>query len=89
MVGLYPNVDVYTRQLRDLEEFRRQNPNDASAHFLLAYHYLTMGNKDTAVGMLEKVTQLQPDDKLSAALLKALTTGESGGATPPPPAAAR
>src|SRR5262249_10185911 len=41
MSQLYPNVDVYTKQLRALEAYRREHPEAADACFLLAYHYLT------------------------------------------------
>jgi predicted TPR repeat methyltransferase len=77
MSALYPDVDTYTRQLRALEEYVRQHPDDAAAHFVLAYHYLVMGYKDAAVRQLREVVRLKPDDRLSAALLRALTTGDT------------
>ena len=40
------------------------------ADFVLAYHYLTQGNNDAAVGQLKQVVALSPQDTLSAQLLK-------------------
>ena len=48
MSGLYPSVDVYTQQLRELENFVKSNPASADGNFLLGYHYLTMGHKESA-----------------------------------------
>jgi tetratricopeptide (TPR) repeat protein len=91
MVGLYPNVDVYTAQLRALEDFSKANPNLPSAHFVLAYHYLTQGYPDNAAIELKEVTRLQPTDALSARMLaeiaKPATTPGAGAAVaaaPPP-----
>ena len=74
MSSLYPDAGVYTQQLRTLEDHIRQNPNDAPARFVLAYHYLVLGSKDEAIKQLQEVVRLQPKDKLSAEILKALTT---------------
>jgi TolA-binding protein len=68
----YPDVDVYTRQLRALEAHTRANPKSADDHFVLAYHYLVMGKTDNAIKMLERVTNLLPKDQLSAQILSAL-----------------
>ncbi len=59
MIGLYANDDIYTKQLRALEIFRRDHPNDAAARFLLAYHYLTMGHTPAAATELRAVVQLR------------------------------
>jgi tetratricopeptide (TPR) repeat protein len=74
LAGLYADEAAYTQQLRTLEDYMRTHPQEADAHFALAYHYLVLGHKAEAVKQLEQVVRLQPDDKLSAALLKALTT---------------
>jgi tetratricopeptide (TPR) repeat protein len=73
--ALYPNPDVYTKQLRALEAYTGDHPDAAYAHFQQAYQYLVLASKDAAVKQLEEVVKLQPEDKLSAALVKALTTG--------------
>lgn len=72
LTSLYGNIADYTTQLRALEAFVRKNPNDAGAHFLLAYHYLILEDSDAAARQFDKVTQLAPNDKLSAQLVKAL-----------------
>ncbi|MFT5328735.1 MAG: tetratricopeptide (TPR) repeat protein, partial [Planctomycetaceae bacterium] len=66
MSSLYPSVDVYTQQLRALEEFSQKNPDSADAHFLLGYHYLT-GTHAEAASREFKLAQAQlPNDKLLA-----------------------
>jgi tetratricopeptide (TPR) repeat protein len=75
MSALYQSPDVYTKQLRMLEAYTGTHPDAAYAHFLQAYQYLVLASKDAAVKQLEEVVKLQPEDKLSAALIKALTTG--------------
>jgi len=82
MSELYPDPEVYTRQLRELERYTRENPRAADGHFLLAYHYLVLGYQDQAIHQLEEVVRLQPDDKLAAELLQALT--QKGGERPAP-----
>src|SRR5262249_46439173 len=72
MVGLYPDADTYTRQLRDLEANVRENPNDASNRFLLAYHYMIQGHKDPAAKQFQDVLKLEPKDQLSARFAAAL-----------------
>jgi tetratricopeptide (TPR) repeat protein len=89
MSGLYPNADTYTKQLRALEAYTGEHSKEADLHFLEAYHYLVLGSKDAAVQQLKEVVQLQPKDKLSAALVKALTTGDSAAAGGQPEAGAR
>jgi tetratricopeptide (TPR) repeat protein len=75
--SLYPKVDAYTGQLRALERYVEQNPKSADGHFLLAYHYLTMGHTNAAVGELKDVVSLNPKDQLSAQLLSSLTTPDA------------
>ena len=70
LVGLYPDVDTYTNQLRALEAYVESNPSSSSAQFLLAYQYLAQGNTEAAATMFERVVQLQPNDELSASFVK-------------------
>jgi hypothetical protein len=70
LVGLYPDVDTYTNQLRALEAYVKGNPNSSSGQFLLGYHYLTQGSYDAAGVQFERVVQLQPKDQLSASFAK-------------------
>ncbi len=85
--GLYGNVETYTDQLRALEKYRNEHPDDASIRFLLAYQYITCGHDEAAVKELKKVVELNPDDQLSAQLLRGMTEGEGGDedAAPPDP----
>jgi tetratricopeptide (TPR) repeat protein len=82
LIGLYPSIDVYTTQLRALEDFARANPDDAASRFVLGYHYLTQGHPDNALKMFQKVVQLQPKDTLSAAIVQQL--GGAAAAAPAP-----
>ena len=70
MAGLYPNIDVYTSQLRKLEAFVSANPKSTAGHFVLAYHYLTQGHTEEAVSQLKQVVALAPQDTLCAQLVK-------------------
>src|SRR5262249_6377651 len=72
LVGLYPDVDTYTNQIRALEAFAKSNPNSSSARFLLGYHYMIEGHDDQAATQFEKVTQLLPQDQLPASCVKVL-----------------
>jgi tetratricopeptide (TPR) repeat protein len=90
LVGLYPNVAVYTEQLRALEAYCRLNPQAAPARFVLAYLYLTQGNTDEAVQQLKRVVALLPKDTVSAQLIQRLekTSGPAGAAPANQPPAA-
>ncbi len=91
LVGLYPNVSVYTEQLRALESYCNLNPTSAPARFVLAYFYLTQGNTDSALGQLKQVVALVPKDTVSSQLIQRLgKTGSPMGAEAAnqPPAAA-
>jgi hypothetical protein len=69
-VGLYPDVDTYTNQLRALEAYAKSIPNSASGQFLLAYFYMVQGNNDAAGAQFDRVVQLQPEDQLSASFAR-------------------
>jgi tetratricopeptide (TPR) repeat protein len=88
--GFYPDESVYTKQLRELEQYVTQNPNSSEARFVLACQYLTCGYADAAANQWNEVAKLNPKDRLSAQLAKSLTTKESPdaqtAATPPTPA---
>jgi tetratricopeptide (TPR) repeat protein len=75
--SLYPSIDVYTTQLRSLESYCKSHPDAADSSFLLAYHYLTCGYTDAAVGQLQKVVRLQPQNRVAKELLQM-----AGGAAP-------
>jgi len=71
--SLYDDVDVYTAQLRALENYTVAHPQDAAGEFLLAYHYLSAGHADAARKELEIVARLQPNDRVASDLLKMLS----------------
>jgi tetratricopeptide (TPR) repeat protein len=94
--SLYPNVDVYTKQLRALEAAVKANPQANDARFVLAYHYLTTGAKDAAAEQLKVVNAATPQDNVIKELLL-MTAGpealgaaavQSESATPAGPAVA-
>ncbi|MGV3607828.1 MAG: tetratricopeptide repeat protein [Planctomycetaceae bacterium] len=87
MIGLYPNPDVYTGQLRALEKHVAASPNQASGRFLLGYHYITTGNLTAAAYELKQVTALVPNDRTAADLLRTISPSNSTTATPPDAAA--
>jgi hypothetical protein len=68
--NLYPDTQTYTSQLRALEDYQRINASSTEASFLLAYHYLALGEMTSATKQLANVVKLNPKDQLSAQLLK-------------------
>ena len=70
--SLYGNVDDYTAQLRKLEEYCKANPKNPASAFVLAYHYLVIGQKDSAVRALKVVVENQPKDVTAKRMLDAL-----------------
>ena len=82
MINLYSGIDVYTSQLRELEEYIKQKPDSASATFELAYLYMAQGAKKAAARKFREVAALQPADKLSAQLAATLDPSSEQKATP-------
>jgi tetratricopeptide (TPR) repeat protein len=82
LVGLYPDVETYTSQLRALEAAVKGNTNSTPARFLLAYHYLVEGNNDAAGAEFASVVKLEPKDQLSASFAKALAKVKEPKPTP-------
>ena len=86
MSGLYADPDTYTQQLRALEQYVLANPNAADSHFLLAYHYTTIGHSAAAANQLQQTVKLMPSDRLSGELLKMIQgPPQQDTATPPTP----
>jgi tetratricopeptide (TPR) repeat protein len=83
---LYPEPELYTRQLRLLEQYVRANPKASDGLFLLAYHYLVLDHVPNAVKELEKFVKLVPQDKLAPQLIAAFTppAGAQASSDPPP-----
>lgn len=86
--GFYPNVSVYTEQLRALEQYVASHPDAGDARFLLAYQYLCCGYTDAAAKQLKEAVRIDPKDRLSSQLLAALTSTEPAE-TPKPNAPAK
>jgi tetratricopeptide (TPR) repeat protein len=84
LIGLYPDINTYTAQLRALEAYCQSHTDSASARFVLAYHYLTQGYTDAAVSVLKQVVTLKPGDALSAKLLRQLDPSQDAAAAAVP-----
>ncbi len=81
LASLYPDVEVYTAQLRKLEEYVKANPAASDARFVLAYHYLTAGHTEaaaTATGAMS--SRPVPNDAVAKQLYDMLTYKASGEA---------
>ena len=87
MSSLYGNADDYTLQLRKLEAHIKADRTDAPAIFLLAYHYLVLGQQEEAVKALREVVRLQPKDATAQRMLAALAPPEEKPVETTPPAA--
>jgi tetratricopeptide (TPR) repeat protein len=79
--SFYPRPEVYSGQLRALEQYVASNENVADARFLLAYHYMTGGHNDAAAEQFKAAVRLNPQDQLSAQLLSAMTPAAAPAAT--------
>ena len=77
----YNDAEKYTGQLRKLEKTVNDDPKSAAGHFLLGYHYLMTGAKDSAKSEFAEAVKLTPDDKLAKHILKQLDAGQD--VTPP------
>jgi tetratricopeptide (TPR) repeat protein len=88
LVGLYPDVEVYTTQLRALENYCNANPTAAPPRFVLGYHYLTQGHTEAAAAVFKQVVALMPSDTLSAKLVRQLEPPKDQAATSDTPAPA-
>ncbi len=73
LIGIYPDVDTYTNQLRALEAFRNQNPSDPSARFVLAYLYTGQGSAEAAGREYGELAKLLPNDQLVKRMARVIT----------------
>ena len=76
--SMYSRVPIYTEQLRALEGFTKENPQDAASRFLLAYHYMSCGHPDAAARHLQQVVKLMPNDRVAADVLKMVSAPQAG-----------
>ncbi len=86
--SVYSNMQHYQSQLAALENYVDSHPNKPDARFLLAYHYISAGRTADAKNQLERVTALEPSEKLAAKLLRMVDDDAATQAPPPPPPAA-
>ncbi len=77
MRNQYPDVTTYTTQLRKLEAFLRENPDDAAARFVLGYHYLVTNFPDVALKQFQRVVELEPRDAVAKKMVETLSKGKS------------
>lgn len=80
----YPDLKTYQEQLRDLENFQKENPTKGFASLLLAYHYLTLGHMDAAKVQLRNCAKVEPKDQLAPALLAAIEKAPAADDKPKP-----
>jgi tetratricopeptide (TPR) repeat protein len=81
--SLYPDIDVYTKQLRALEAAGTKTPSVADIRFLLGYHYLTCGYPENALDEFRVVTKLYPKDTVAASLIATLAPRDDKATQPP------
>ena len=85
MSGLYPNDEVYTKQLRNLEHWVGDHPKAPDGHFLAGYHYLSLNSVENAIAEFKKVQNLLPQDQVTGQLLGMLGSKADPTAKPPAP----
>jgi tetratricopeptide (TPR) repeat protein len=78
--GLYPSVKTYEEHLRALEAA----PDSAEVRFLLGYHYLTGDYPKEALAQFKRAVEMQPKDKVAAALVATLSPREAEATKTPP-----
>jgi hypothetical protein len=82
LIGLYPNADIYTGQLRRLEAYVVANPQSSTSRFVLAYQYLTEGFNDAAAAELKQVVALKPTDAVATKLLQEMQAASGAAGAP-------
>src|SRR5262249_2707772 len=83
MSTLYDDISVYTTQLRALENFVREHPQDGAARFVLGYHYMTGGHADAARREFEQVMKLVSNDRVASDLFRMLSPPKEAQAATP------
>lgn len=78
LASMYPNIVIYTDQLRALEAFVRANPQDGASRFLLGYQYMTAGHTDAAARQFQEVVSLVPGDRIAGDMLKMISAVAAG-----------
>jgi tetratricopeptide (TPR) repeat protein len=75
--GLYPDAATYTKQFRALEKYVSDNPKDAAGHFVLAYHYISLGHAEFALKQFQQAADLEPKDPVAKQMVTMLTKGSA------------
>jgi hypothetical protein len=78
----YPSVDTFTQQLRNLEHYVSDHPNQASTRFLLGYEYLTLGHLKASGRQFDRVVALEPRDGLAKNIVAGLAHAPGMGDQP-------
>jgi hypothetical protein len=75
LYGYYNNRDRYEQHFNALKEFAAENPQAPEGHFLLGFHHLMMGHRDSAKDHFAHYLKLvDHQDPIGVKLF-----GESGG----------
>jgi Flp pilus assembly protein TadD len=82
MIGLYPNVDVYTNQLRALEQEVTKNTRQAETRFLLGYQYMAAGHSADAGKQFAIAAEIMPQDRVAADLSRLNSVDQTAAAAP-------
>src|SRR5262249_43787024 len=72
VAALYPDTDAYSKNLHALEDAVRANLKDAPLHFLLAYHYMVLGERQAALEEFKEASRLNDKDEVSKRIVAAL-----------------
>lgn len=87
MAALYRDVNVYTGQLRGLENYSKDHADEAAPQFLLGYHYMTTGHPEAAAKEFAQVVKLEPKDRVAADLLALVDKPKDSDVVESPPPA--
>lgn len=67
---LYPQVRLYSQQIKALQEFVKLNSDKFSAQLLIGYHYGYLGYRQDAIKHLRLAQGLSPENQVVAKLLQ-------------------
>ncbi|MFM7150769.1 MAG: tetratricopeptide repeat protein, partial [Gemmataceae bacterium] len=70
--SFYPDQDTYVKHLRSLEDSIREGGNEPWRHFLLAYHYMVLDEKEAALEEFRLATKLNEKDMVSKKMVEVL-----------------
>jgi tetratricopeptide (TPR) repeat protein len=70
--SFYASTNTYTQQLRALESYVGEHPDDPAGRFELGYQYLMLGYLNAARLQLARVVALEPRDNLTGNLVAGL-----------------